>query len=109
MSTVLVDRLRDCWRRLDPTDQNVGLDVEVLVEASALLATAASEIECLRAERDALAKDAARYRWLRERAVRNTAEGQQVWCVIGEGALDAHPIDLDELDVAVDAAMAGKP
>lgn len=37
---------------------------------------AEDEVVCLRAERDALAKDAARYRWLREHVV---ATGLALW------------------------------
>jgi len=50
----------------------------------------------MREERDALAKDAARYRWLRD--ANNCQEG---WW-----SEHADLLDLDELDAAIDAAIA---
>lgn len=54
-------------------------------------------------------RDAARYRWLRNEAVMAASphgeDGQMVWAVIGNGAYDVLPIELDELDAHIDAAM----
>lgn len=57
------------------------------------------------------ARDAARYRWLREEAVWNNdiAEDHPMpWCVRGISANDCRPCDGEELDTAVDAAIAAQ-
>jgi hypothetical protein len=57
---------------------------------------------------------AARYLWLRNRAIYADpdADGESVWCVKGLGHGAQYPIDgkdLDaELDAAIDAARAGR-
>lgn len=53
-------------------------------------------------------KDAARYRWLRDTAVRfapANKRGEMVWCVIGKNALQCSPCETDELDDFIDEAM----
>lgn len=70
----------------------------------------AEEIECLRTENARLREDAARYRWLRK------GESDDVAVVRGLGAMDygmsavvytySEEIDGDDLDAAIDAAMA---
>ena len=52
----------------------------------------------------ALRKDAERYRWLRDRAVREA--GPVPYCVIGTCPSDAVPEEGAALDAAIDAAMA---
>lgn len=69
-----------------------------------------AQVAGLQAERDALAKDAARYRWLRK------GESDDVAVVRGLGAMDygmsavvytySEEIDGNDLDAAIDAAMA---
>lgn len=53
------------------------------------------------------AVDAARYRWLRDKAVRAEPpeeDGLMVWCVIGTASEDCGPCYGEELDSRVDAA-----
>lgn len=71
---------------------------------------AVREIERMRTENERLREDAARYRLLRKGAVEDVA------CVRGPGAMDyrmsavvytySDEIDGDDLDAAIDAAMA---
>jgi hypothetical protein len=59
-----------------------------------------------------VAREAARYRHLRDEAVwlgEPNESGDMVWCVIGPHGNAAGPIDGVELDAAVDAAMATHP
>lgn len=64
-----------------------------------------AEVERLRAERDALARDAARFRWLAAHC-RSTAEhwGGR-WSIVVEGPAPTRHDDEDAFDVAIDAAM----
>jgi hypothetical protein len=59
---------------------------------------------------EALRKDAERYDWLRHRAPFGPTRRPVVWMTIsrGEGLPDTHEtwLDDDELDAAIDAAMA---
>ena len=61
----------------------------------------------------ALRKDAERYRWLRHRAPFGPTRRPVVWMTVshGENLPDTHEtwLDDDELDDAVDAAMAAEP
>lgn len=53
--------------------------------------------------------DAARYRYLRDSAVWDDApllRGAMVWCVIGSSANACRPCETDELDEAIDEALA---
>lgn len=57
------------------------------------------------------ARDAARYRWLRNKALDPVAcmdrgDRFEPWCVIGNSAKDSGPCDGDDLDAAIDAAIA---
>jgi hypothetical protein len=57
---------------------------------------------------DAMQDDARRYRWLRDRAIwmdPPNDDGDMVWCVIGPSALECRPVESDELDAAIDAAL----
>lgn len=58
---------------------------------------------------EALRKDAERYHWLRDKAVwmaPPAADGEMVWCVKGPSATHCAPCESDELDAAIDAALA---
>lgn len=50
------------------------------------------------------ARDAGRYRWLRDKAMEAT--GTTVWCVIGSHGDNTRPTHGDTLDKALDAAMS---
>lgn len=66
-----------------------------------ICADAADEIDALAAERDALRKDAERYRWLRDSAGNDIMEKLMAEC---------SPPRWDELvDAAIDAAMGERP
>lgn len=68
------------------------------LEARAALSTALTEVL---EERDALAKDAARYRWLRDKS--NT-----VYLKDGPDDHGWFPSDSEDIDAAADAAMKGQ-
>lgn len=57
---------------------------------------------------DEYKKDAERYRWLRDKSVMYESEdgGDSVWCVSGTSHQDCRPCEDDELDAAIDAAIA---
>lgn len=55
---------------------------------------------------DADARDAARYRWLRNVAVWATTDRDSVWCVTGTRHEDASPTYGDAMDAAIDAARS---
>lgn len=62
--------------------------------------------ECAGREQDKI--DAARYRWLRDTAVRFAPANERdemVWCVIGKNAVMCSPCEGDELDAEIDKAM----
>ena len=62
------------------------------------------------AELAALRKDAARYRWLRDRAYFDGAKGlATAWCVYGTWHADAIPTHSEDLDAAIDARMDAAP
>jgi hypothetical protein len=106
----------DCWRA------NYGLDKRTPAEAAkwwsdsmrglapsgcvAALGVALEELAALR-------KDAERYSWLRHRAPFGPTRRPVVWMTVshGENLPDTHEtwLDDDELDDAVDAAMAAEP
>lgn len=62
-----------------------------------------AQVAELRAERDALAKDAARYRWLIESGKYCPAFGRSGWALRAGGFVRSSKYDLD---AAIDAAMA---
>ena len=69
-----------------------GLDMD-----RAEVRTVMSELRRLRAENAELAKDAGRYRWLRENDAREVSDGTCYDCQLYSGL---------ELDAAIDTAMA---
>lgn len=97
----------DCWRA------NYGLDKRTPAQAARYWSEAcagmapAGAVAALGVALDELAadrKDAERYRWLRDRAVREA--GPVPYCVIGTCPSDAVPEEGAALDAAIDAAMA---
>ena len=69
-----------------------------------------TELDAARARIAELEKDTARYRWLRNHAIDYPYgdDESSPWCVYGpnSGAIESRPIEGDELDAAIDAAMA---
>jgi hypothetical protein len=68
-----------------------------------------ASIDAMAARITDLERDAARYRWLRDKAILSgpaTKGGDMVWCVIGQDCASCYPSESDELDAAIDAAMA---
>lgn len=82
-------------------------------EANAALIVACNPaaITELLAEIDKLRIDAGRYRHLRNHAIWDTTaleSDRGVWCVIGSGHADSEPVEREELDAAVDAAIRAR-
>lgn len=99
--------------RLVPVAQPYGVNsdgTDLFANAALIAACDPDTIRALLAERDELAKDAARYRWLRKGA------NDDVAVVRGLGAMDygmsavvstySEEIDGDDLDAAIDAARS---
>ncbi|WP_073667471.1 hypothetical protein [Pseudomonas aeruginosa] len=72
------------------------------VEPKAILALL-DEIDRLKAENEALRKDAARYRWLRERDLETIRQGGVFAGMTPENIV----LNLEHLDAAIDAALEG--
>ena len=68
----------------------------------------ASSADYWNAQAEKNAKDAERYRWLRDKAYFYGGNGYPtVWCVIGTCADDMAPTHSAAMETAIDAAMAG--
>ena len=71
----------------------------------------AETVAALQARVAELAKDAERYRWLRQAPWNWDADGTpraSPWVVTGDTHADATPITLEELDAAIDEALRSK-
>jgi hypothetical protein len=75
------------------------------------LIAAAAELRCLaviRAERDGLATDAARYRWLAGHCRSTSEHWGGRWSIVVEGPAPKSHNSEDDFDDAIDAAMKGE-
>ncbi|HHN0112341.1 TPA: ead/Ea22-like family protein [Pseudomonas aeruginosa] len=93
------------WGALEPeTGCQFDRDAEFIAAANpkAILALL-DEIDRLKAENEALRKDAARYRWLRERDLETIRQGGVFAGMTPENIV----LNLEHLDAAIDAALEG--
>lgn len=90
------------WGMANRYDNKYG-DLDAREKYRAALQSALTEVL---AERDALANDAARYRWLRDQ----TADPNSTWSICDiEGTAEYESGGVSDADAAIDLAMKGTP